>query len=157
MITTGAESMTDPNGPRTVFRELSIEDARAFLATQQVGRVAYTFHDRVDIVPMHYMADGDWLYGRTSVGAKLATLAHHPWCAVEVDEIRGMYEWISVVVKGAFHLLSPDGAPDVYQHALALLRVLEPDAFRDDDPFAHRTVVFRIHLGEVTGRSARPA
>jgi nitroimidazol reductase NimA-like FMN-containing flavoprotein (pyridoxamine 5'-phosphate oxidase superfamily) len=149
--------MTDSNATRPVFRTLSAEDSRAFLATQHVARIAYTFHDRVDIEPIHYVADGDWLYGRTSPGAKLSTLAHHPWCAVEVDEVHGVFDWTSVVVKGAFYILDETRAADAYARGLALLRGLVPAALLEDDPVADRTVLFRIHIAEITGRSARSA
>lgn len=43
-----------------------------------------------------------------SAGAKLLTLAHNQWCAFETDEVRGMFDWQSVVVKGPF---SPRDSP----------------------------------------------
>ena len=149
--------MTDSNAARPAFQVLSEDAARAFLRTQRVARIAYTFHDRVDIEPIHYVADGDWLYGRTSPGAKLSTLAHHPWCAVETDEIHGPFEWTSVVVKGAFYILDAEHGAKAYEHALELLRALVPAALLEDDPAAHRTVLFRIHISEISGRSARSA
>lgn len=147
--------MSEPNTSRPEFVTLSAEESRAFLATQNVGRIAYSFRDHVDIEPIHYVAEGDWLYGRTSPGAKLATLAHHPWCAVEVDEIHGTYDWTSVVVKGAFYILSPQSALNIHEHAIALLRTLVPNALMEDDDAAHRTVLFRIHIREISGRAAR--
>jgi nitroimidazol reductase NimA-like FMN-containing flavoprotein (pyridoxamine 5'-phosphate oxidase superfamily) len=140
-----------------VFRTLSDAEARAILARHHVGRIAYTFRDRVDIEPIHYAADGDWIYGRTSIGTKLATLAHHPWCAFEVDEVRGLFDWESVVAKGTFYLLDPEVAsPDASARALTLLRELVPGTLSAHDPAPHRTVLFRIHVNELTGRAAHP-
>src|SRR5690349_4335455 len=70
------------------FRELTPAESRALLGRHNVGRIAYSFHDRVDVQPIHYVVSGDWLYGRTSRGEKFLTLAHNPWCAFEVDEVR---------------------------------------------------------------------
>jgi nitroimidazol reductase NimA-like FMN-containing flavoprotein (pyridoxamine 5'-phosphate oxidase superfamily) len=135
---------------------LSDTDARGLLASQHVARLAYTHRDRVDIEPIHYTLDGDWIFGRTSMGTKLATLAHHPWCALEVDEIRGPFDWSSVVVKGTFYLLDPEtSSQDTYARALEKVRTLLPEAFGPDDPAPHRTILFGIHVNEVTGRSAR--
>ena len=143
--------------PSPEFVRLSEPEARAVLARHHVGRIAYSFHDHVDIEPIHYVVDGNWIYGRTSIGTKIATLAHHPWCAFEVDEVRDTFDWESAVVKGTFHLLDPQaGSPDAYGRAVALLRQLVPGTLAADDPAPHRIVLFGIHIDEITGRAARP-
>lgn len=127
------------------------------LARHQVGRIAYSFQDHVDIEPINYVVDGNWIYGRTSIGTKIATLVQHPRCAFEVDEVRGTFDWESAVVKGRFHLLDPQtGSADAYGRAVALLRQLVPGTFGADDPAPHRSVLFGIHIDEITGRAARP-
>ena len=140
-----------------VIGVLDRDEARALLVRHHVGRIAFAFHDRVDIEPIHYVLDGDWIYGRTSIGTKLATLTHRPWCAFEVDEVRDTFDWASVVAKGSFHVLDPLVSPDTYAHALVHVRRLVPTLFAADDPAPHRTVLFRIHVDELTGRIARPA
>jgi nitroimidazol reductase NimA-like FMN-containing flavoprotein (pyridoxamine 5'-phosphate oxidase superfamily) len=140
------------------FRELTSDESRALLLRHDVGRIAYSFHGRVDIQPIHYALDGNWLYGRTSRGSKFGTLAHNPWCAFEVDEIRGPFDWDSVVVKGHLELLDPElSSQDAYARGLALMRRLVPGTFTDLDPVPHRLILFRFHASEVTGRSARLA
>ena len=140
----------------TKFTELDEVDARTFLARQHLGRIAYTLHDRVDIEPVNYSFDNGWIFGRTSVGTKLATLAHHPWCAFEVDVVSGPFDWTSVVVKGTFYLLDPEsGSPDLYARALASARALVPDAFSASDPAPHRSLLFGVYVNEITGRSAK--
>ena len=138
-----------------VFRALSDAESRALLARHHVGRVAYSLHDHVDIEPVHYVYDGGWIFGRTSVGAKLATLAHRPWCAFEVDEVRGLFDWTSAVAKGSFHLLDPErGSSDTYGRALELLSDLVPETFAPGDPAPHRSVLFGIFIQELQGRCA---
>ena len=138
------------------FLTLSGAEARAVLARHHVGRIAYVADGHVDIEPIHFVADGDWMHGRTSIGTKLATLVHRPRCALEVDEIHGHFDWTSVVVRGTFHLLDPQtGSPDVYDRALALLARLVPGMLSSRDPAPHRVVVFGIHVEQLTGRAAR--
>jgi nitroimidazol reductase NimA-like FMN-containing flavoprotein (pyridoxamine 5'-phosphate oxidase superfamily) len=140
----------------TEFVALDEIEARAFLARQHVGRIAFTHRDRVDIEPISYTFDRGWILGRTSVGTKLATLAHHPWCAFEADVISSPFEWTSVVVKGTFTLLDPEtGSPDVYARALASSKALVPEAFSESDPAPHRIILFGIYASEVSGRCAR--
>lgn len=137
------------------IRELSAEEIRAFLDAQRVGRLAYTFRDRVDIVPVHYVHDAGWLYGRTSFGPKLVTLEHHHWVAFEVDDVSDPARWTSVVVHGTFHVLDAAGVPheqDAHTRAVEVIRRAYPEALTEDDPVAFRTVLFRIHIDEATGR-----
>jgi len=139
------------------IRALTSTELRAFLERHNVGRIAFSFHDRVDIQPIHYVFKDNWLYGRTSRGSKFATLAHNPWCAFEVDESRGLFDWDSVVMKGNLELLDPElASPDAYARGLELVRNLVPDTFSDHDPVPERSILFRVHASEVTGRSSRP-
>ncbi|MGE5728840.1 MAG: pyridoxamine 5'-phosphate oxidase family protein, partial [Gemmatimonas sp.] len=147
-----------PTHITTAFRDLPPAECRALLERHNVGRIAYSFHDRVDVQPIHYAVSGDWLYGRTSRGEKFLTLAHNPWCAFEVDEVRDLFDWDSVVVKGHLELLDPElASPDAYEQGLKLMSALVPGSFTQIDPVPHRLVLFRVHLSEITGRSARPA
>lgn len=140
------------------IRVLTHAECDRLLAQQHVGRLAFAFHDRVDIQPIHYAYEAGWIYGRTSEGAKLVTIAHNPWVAFEVDDVRGPFDWESVVVRGSFHRIDPDGSEREHgagARALHLLREVVPEALTLDDPTPARTVFFRIAIGDVTGRSAR--
>lgn len=149
--------MTQPGNSPPMFRDLDRSEIDQILARNNVGRIAFTLHDRVDIEPIGYVYDSGWIYGRTSHGAKLQTLAHHRWVAFEVDEVRGMFDWLSVVVKGAFYLVGPDTSvhPDhIFTRGVELLRAVIPETLTASDPTPFRNSVFRIHLDEVTGRAA---
>lgn len=154
------EAPAAAKGTASVFpmiRELSEEESRALLAAHHVGRIAFSVDDRVDILPIHYVFDDGWLYGRTSRGGKFRTLANHAWCAFEVDEVRDKFDWDSVVVKGHLELLDPElGSPDAYSRGLELMRSLIPGTFSASDPAPHRLILFRVQVGELTGRAARP-
>lgn len=142
-----ARATTSPH-----FRALDASEIEAVLARNHVGRVAYSFHDRVDIEPVHFVYERGWLYGRTSPGTKLATIQHNRWVAFEVDEVAGPFDWQSVVVHGALYLLAPDD--EVWGHALELLRTVIPETLGAGDPAPFRTVLFRIAVQESTGREA---
>lgn len=150
-------SATPSGGSSPVFRKLERGEIEEILARNNVGRIAFTMHDRVDIEPINYVFDSGWIYGRTSHGAKLATIAHHPWIAFEVDEVKGLFEWKSVVVKGAFYLVDADTSArqdPAFTRGVELLRKLIPETLTAHDPTPFRHSVFRIHLDEVTGRAA---
>lgn len=152
-----ATGKSDQTGqPR--FGDLSRDECEQLLARNHMGRIAFTLHDRVDIAPIHYVYAYGWIYGRTSHGAKLTTLAHQRWVAFEVDEGEGLFDWRSVVVKGSFNVLETGTATAEnaeLSHGVSLLRTLIPETLTGSDPVPFRQTVFRIHLDEVTGREAR--
>ena len=142
---------------RPTFSELPRHDCETLLRRNHVGRLAFSFHDRVDIEPISYVFADQWLYGRTSPGTKLATVRHHPWVAFEVDEIEGLYDWRSVIVHGVVNLPDGNGSPsdqEAYESTLGLIRNLVPLALAAGDPTPERQVLFRIHVDEKTGRAA---
>ena len=139
------------------FADLSERSARALLARNHVGRLAFAYRDRVDIQPIHYVYDEEWLMGRTGIGSKLVKLAHNPWCAFEVDEVHGLFHWDSVVVHGSFSMLDPQvGSTDLYHRAVELLQRFIPGTMSPADPAPDRSIPFAIHIDEIRGRSARP-
>jgi uncharacterized protein len=142
---------------RPTFSELSREESLALLSRHHVGRLAFTFHDRVDIEPISYAYSDGWVYARTALGTKLTTVQHHPWVAFEVDEVEGRFDWRSVVVRGTIYFLDPSrGGADreTFEQALQVIRGADVDALTDEDPTPHRQSLFRVHADEVTGRRA---
>ena len=135
--------------------EMHPDACHALLQLHHVGRMAYSFHDRVDIVPIHYVYSDGWLFARTSHGRKVDVLAHAPWVAFEVDEIDDVFDWRSVVVHGTAHAMDRDGSPLDAEHwarGMELLREVVPETGTDDDPVPYRTLVFGIYVHTVTGR-----
>ena len=59
---------------RPEFFEPAREEAVALLGRHHVGRLAFTFHDRVDIEPISYVFADGHLWGRTAPGTKLTTI-----------------------------------------------------------------------------------
>ncbi len=142
------------------FTELTHDEIEAVLKRNSVGRLAFAFHDRVDIQPIHYVYERGWLFGRTSDGNKLATLHHNQWVAFEVDEVSGVFDWTSVVIHGSFWVAREHGTPhseEVFKRAVTLLDTVVPGTLTEEDPVAFRQVVFRIAVTDMRGRSAQPA
>lgn len=142
------------------FSVLPRAEIDAVLARQNVGRLAYSLRDRVDIEPLHYVYADGWVYARTAPGTKLSTVVHNPWVAMEVDEARALFDWDSVVLRGRLHIL--DDGPTVemrerYARAVTALRTLVPEAFTDADPTPDRVVVCAVYADDVEGRRARPS
>lgn len=141
--------------PKPSFRELTREECSDILTRNHVGRVAFSYKDHVDIEPIHFVYADGWIYGRTTFGTKMRTLAHNRWLAFEAEEIEGLFDWRSVVVKGALYVLAPNGSQhDAYTTAIEVLHSFVPEALDEGDPTPDRRIVFRINADQVTGRSA---
>ena len=139
------------------IRELEPDEIRALLSRNHVGRIAFSLHDRVDIRPIHYVYADNWLYGRTSPSDKLVKLRHNQWVAFEVDEVKGPFDWRSVVAYGSFYHLTDESTPQLLEQrteALRLLRSFVPETLRETDPVPLRTELFAIAIDRVTGREA---
>lgn len=142
-----------PRAPR--ITKMSRTACEGLLHRNHVGRLAYSFRDRVNIVPLHYVYSDGWVYGRTSSGEKLNKLRHNRWVAFEVDEIDDWFDWRSVVVRGALYLLEREStAEGAWEHSLHVLREAMPEIFTSRDPVPSRTELFRISVDELTGRRA---
>ena len=145
---------------RPIFYELPRAGALELLMRHHVGRIAFTFHDRVDIEPISYLFHDGWLYARTSPGTKLAVVRHNPWVAFEVDEIESRFDWRSVVIHGTIYFLDPSGGDrdrENYATALELMRTVDADVLTTTDPVPHRSTLFRIHADQIIGRASRTA
>lgn len=139
------------------IRELDRQEIDEVLSRNGVGRVGFSWRDRVSIEPLGYVYSDGWIWGRTAPGEKLITVRHNYWVAFEVDEVEGPYDWRSVLVHGGFYQLAPDGhreEREIYQRGLELLRDSAPETLRPEDPVPFRTVLFRIAVQEATGRAS---
>jgi nitroimidazol reductase NimA-like FMN-containing flavoprotein (pyridoxamine 5'-phosphate oxidase superfamily) len=148
------ESTGSPLG-RPYIREMGAASCLALLRREIVGRMAFSFHDRVDITPIHYVYANKWVFARTSHGAKMTTIAHVPWVAFEVDEVRSVFEWKSVVVHGTVYLAERDAGPTEarrWRTGIELLKRIVPETGTTHDPVAFRSLVFGIHIESLTGR-----
>lgn len=145
------------SGPE--IRDLTRDECEAVLRRNYVGRVAFAFDRRVEILPIHYVYEDGWLYGRTSPGSRIKMWRHSPWVAFEVDEVRALFDWTSVVAHGGLYLLPPDAADaeaEAWEQAVTVLRRIVPETGSVHDPVPYRTIVFRIHVDELDGRAAYP-
>lgn len=136
------------------------EQCEEILARNTVGRLAFALQDRVSVLPVHYVYEDGWIYGRTSAGGKLRDILRNRRIAFEVDEHTQLFEWRSVVVRGPLYLIDPGTLPAdrrIYSKAVSLIRRLVPTALTDSDPVAFRDQLFRIRAVEISGRSSEPS
>jgi len=142
--------------------KLQPDQIEKVLAKNIVGRIGCHADDTTYVVPISYAYDGTFIYGRTKEGLKINIMRKNPHVCFEVDELKNMANWESVIAWGEFKELTEK---EERSHALKHLtkRILplissETTHLHSLWPFLPETmesiegVVFRIELKEKTGR-----
>lgn len=91
----------------------------------QIGRMAVTTLDGVDIFPIDYLAVDKVIYFRSAPGRKLVELTADPVVAFEADGILDRRRW-SVVVRGRANRLNSD--PEIEASGVLHLKSHSPTA-----------------------------
>ena len=144
--------------PAAVVRALSPRRCEAVLGRNSVGRIAFAHRGHVNIAPMLYVYVDGWLYARADAAMRTA-IRHNRWVAVEVAEVTSVSEWQSVVVRGACYSTTDvgSGADPVIADGVARLRSRIPETSRPRSGVHFRTAIYRVHVDEIAGYSARPS
>jgi uncharacterized protein len=141
------------------IRDLSPMECRAVLERAAVGRLACARDNQPYIVPIHIDLDGDFLYGYATVGRKIEWMRANPLVCVEVDAVQDDEHWTSVVVLGEYEELPRQPEYDDARRVAERLFQRHPMWWEPASvPVSGRPrrepVVFRIRIGELTGRRA---
>lgn len=142
--------------PAAILRALSPRQCEALLARNMVGRIAFAHRGQVNIAPMLYVFVDGWLYARADAAMRVA-IRHNRWVAVEVAEVKGVSDWQSVVARGACYSTTGgrSTADAAIPDAIAHLRSKVPEMSRPGASARFRTAIYRVHVDQLTGYSAR--
>ena len=145
-----------------MFGKLNTEDVEALLHQQMVGRIGCQGDDRIYVVPISYPYDGTYIYGHALEGMKIFAMRKNPHVCFEVDNLKNLANWQSVISWGVYEELNDD--TERY-HALKkleerVLPILSSETmhlspqwpFPAADAETIKGVFFRIKLTEKTGR-----
>lgn len=146
-----------PSVKRPRMRTLTRRQVEFVLARNSVARVAFQHDGRVELMPVHYVYMNGAIVGRISLGSKYLNWLVVREVVLEVEEVQGLFDWRSVVLRGPVTLLrarGTDAERDAFNQAVSAIRTLIPGAFTEADPAPDRRFVFRIDPTEITGREA---
>jgi nitroimidazol reductase NimA-like FMN-containing flavoprotein (pyridoxamine 5'-phosphate oxidase superfamily) len=139
------------------MRALTARQVEFVLARNFVARIAFQHGGRVELMPVHYVYRDGSIIGRISLGTKYLNWLVVGEVVVEVEEVQGLFDWRSVVLRGTVTLLRARGTDEereAFNHAVDAIRTLIPGAFTEQDPTPDRRFIFRVDPTEVTGREA---
>jgi uncharacterized protein len=81
---------------------LTDNQCRHILICNHVGRIGFTDDDRVSIIPVTYVSDGDNIYSHALEGSKISAMRKHQEVCFQIDNIDNLANWRSIIVWGKF-------------------------------------------------------
>ena len=124
-----------------------------------IGRLGVTADGRTYVVPITYVYDGTSIYGHTTVGEKVRMMRKTSNVCFEVEDIKDMANWRTVITWGRYEELTGDVATAAAKLIAARLGPLTASATSGPaGPSARAAkahVSYRIRLNERTGRYER--
>jgi len=140
--------------------ELTSGEIDGVLRSEAIGRIGCYAFGRPYVVPITYAYDGVAVYGHSREGLKLRMMRSHPTVCFEVERFESPSSWQSVIALGTFSELEPPEAEIAMELLRRRLAPLVASATSAPDGPVHASgmpwSVFRILLGERTGRFERP-
>jgi nitroimidazol reductase NimA-like FMN-containing flavoprotein (pyridoxamine 5'-phosphate oxidase superfamily) len=85
--------------------KLSSEEIEDLLHKQVVGRLGCHYEDVTYVVPISYVYDGKYIYCHSYEGKKIKIMRKNPRICFQVDEMKDMGNWKSVIAWGDFEEL----------------------------------------------------
>lgn len=135
--------------------DLSQEEALKLLGEQKTARLGCILGSGEPyVVPVNYFFKDDSFYVHSLFGLKIEALRDNPKACLQVDDIRDIYSWRSVVAFGEFEEIStePERAA-ILKELFAHFEKLTPvEAMRQTGEISDETILFRIRLRHLTGR-----
>jgi uncharacterized protein len=118
------------------------------------------------VVPISYARMGNDLVGHTNEGLKVRAMRENPVVCIQIDDVKGLSDWTSVILWGRFEELS---GPDFVHAEQRLIDRYGPmyqenpdDELVERDAFPPRLngkpadrIVYRINVTERSGRFER--
>jgi nitroimidazol reductase NimA-like FMN-containing flavoprotein (pyridoxamine 5'-phosphate oxidase superfamily) len=82
--------------------KLTFEEIESLLRQQFVGHLGCQDKNIVYVVPVSYAYDGGYIYCHSFEGQKVAMMRNNPKVCFQVDEMKDMANWKSVITWGNF-------------------------------------------------------
>ena len=145
-----------------MFGILEQDQIEQLLSEQVIGRIGCHSEGTTYVVPISYAYDGDFIYCHANDGMKIDIMRKNPDVCFQVDDMRNMANWKSVIAWGQFEeLIDKNGR----NSALRILNErtlpaitsatthLTPQwPFAADEAELAHGILFRIRLHKKTGR-----
>jgi nitroimidazol reductase NimA-like FMN-containing flavoprotein (pyridoxamine 5'-phosphate oxidase superfamily) len=142
---------------------LTPDQCKYILLQNHIGRIGCASDRKVLILPVTYVFDGGFIYGRSLEGTKVSMMRKRPDVCFEVDTIQDMANWRSVVAHGVYEELTSERdhqlVGKLFNDRIAPLttgETLHPNREMADPPREvlkkEKPVLYRIRITELSGK-----
>jgi uncharacterized protein len=145
-----------------VIKTMDAEECRKMLAETGFGRLACSQDNQPYVVPIYFACEGQNIYGFSVVGRKIEWMRANPKVCLEVDEVKGQFDWKSVVVTGRYVELGE--GPEFRAERAAAEQLLQQRYMAWQAPYqilqrrqagpSGPSIVYCIRIEEITGLAA---
>ena len=145
-----------------MFGKLTEEQIEQVLHQQLVGRIGCNYDDVMYVLTISYAYDGSYIYCHSKEGMKIKIMRQNPRVCFQVDEMRDMGNWKSVIAWGTFEELGSGIARNEALHHLIKreLPIISSETthivpywpFIPDNLDEIKGITFRIKVEAKTGR-----
>jgi len=145
-----------------MFGVLDKDRIEKVLSENVIGRLGYHGDGKTYIVPISYAYDGKNIYAHSPEGLKIAIMRKNPNVCFQVDTMKDMADWESVMAWGKFEELTNEkdrneAIKNLMNRKLPLISSetvkLSPEwPFHTGNHSGISGVFFRINFTEKTGR-----
>ncbi len=143
---------------------LTTEQIDGVLNNNITGRIGCSDGNKTYIVPVSYVFDGKNILAHSTEGMKITMMRHNPNVCFEVDEMKSVTQWKSVIAWGQYQELT-DERDRYYAMKLFVTRMLHIKTSKtavwphqkEKELHPHlsetvKPVIYRIIITEKTGR-----
>jgi uncharacterized protein len=136
-----------------MISRLSEEESYTLLRGQRIARLGCVAGGEPYVVPINYVFDERSVLSHSLPGRKLTAMREHPRVCVQVDDIKDMYNWMSVIAYGRYEEITEHTErASALNCLLTLFPQLTPVESRiAEDAASPPLVVFRIRVDSITG------
>ncbi len=93
-----------------MWGDLDKNQIENLLKSEVIGRLGCFDGNKVYVVPITYAYNNGYIYGHTKDGLKIQMMRNNPNVCFEIDWMKDMSNWKSVIIYGTFEELKGDDA-----------------------------------------------
>ena len=136
-----------------MISRMSEEESLSLLRGTRIVRLGCVVVGEPYVVPINYVFEDRSILSHSLPGRKLTAMREHPRVCVQVDDIKDLCNWQSVIVYGRYEeITEPTERARALNCLLSLFPNLTPvESLIAEDAASPAPVVFRIRVDSIAG------
>jgi len=138
-----------------MISKLSEEESLSLLRDKRIARLGCVAGNEPYVVPLNYVFDNHCVFSHSLPGRKLTAMRENPRVCVQVDEIKDLCSWKSIIAYGQYEeIIEPAERERALNRLLSSFPKLTPvESLSAGDAASPAPVMFCIRVDSITGIS----